>query len=446
MTTLDVKDYKLNENSIRYVICHLLKVTNYQHLNLSSICIDDKNNTVKIQLNSLEIEFLNFQRYSLLDLVEKNIVFDFVPSFDSQYYIPVISSGKRKFSDSNESKITIYPDILSLSFFLLSRFEEQVTTERDAYGRYEYKNSLSRRYQLIDIPLVDEYAMLLKTELARFFKEGKFAPEFKIILSQDIDFVFRFSGFVKSIKSLLGEIYLNRSIKGIGLSVKQFIKTINNPLNDPYYMGMLELLALAKRYNSESRLYFMSHYLEGVSSRQKIINDAIKTAIKEQEVKIGLHPDLGTYNHLERYNRECAKFRNFFGVTVTNNRQHFLQFDVRTTFDILESKGVKLDSSLGYAEREGFRCGTSHNFYPYNFKIDDCYSLLEQPLIVMDGTLKGYRKMNSEEARDRMKLLYNRTKRVNGNFVVLWHNDLPSRARVYTNEVLFAFFESIGSN
>jgi len=48
--------------------------------------------------------------------------------------------------------------------------------------------------------------------------------------------------------------------------------------------------------------------------------------------------------------------------------------------------------------------------------------ILEIPLIVMDGTLRQYRKLTPQEGEERILTLAQRCKNVNGVFTLLWHN------------------------
>ena len=48
--------------------------------------------------------------------------------------------------------------------------------------------------------------------------------------------------------------------------------------------------------------------------------------------------------------------------------------------------------------------------------------VVEHPLLVMDGTVREYRDLTVEEASISMRVLAQRVRAVEGDFVLLWHN------------------------
>ena len=83
---------------------------------------------------------------------------------------------------------------------------------------------------------------------------------------------------------------------------------------------------------------------------------------------------------------------------------------------------MRYDSTLGYADREGFRCGTCMAYPLYDLQQDRPLNVWERPLIVMDGTLQAYRGLTLDQALQSMKQLFGRSMAVGGDFVLLWHN------------------------
>jgi hypothetical protein len=81
-----------------------------------------------------------------------------------------------------------------------------------------------------------------------------------------------------------------------------------------------------------------------------------------------------------------------------------------------------VDSTLGFAEREGFRNGCCHPFLAYDPERREALPLWELPLAVMDGTLQDYRGMDAEAGERRILELYRASAAENGVFVVLFHN------------------------
>jgi hypothetical protein len=110
------------------------------------------------------------------------------------------------------------------------------------------------------------------------------------------------------------------------------------------------------------------------------------------------------------------------GKTNYGGRQHFLRFQVPDTWRHWEQVGLSYDATLGYADHEGFRCGTCHPFRPFDVEQNRELDLWEVPLIVMDGTLHNYRQLTPEQGEARILELAHRCQQVEGTFTLLWHN------------------------
>ena len=84
---------------------------------------------------------------------------------------------------------------------------------------------------------------------------------------------------------------------------------------------------------------------------------------------------------------------------------------------------MKWDSSLSYADKEGFRCGVCYEYSVYNILTRTKLNLKEKPLIVMEGSFQKYQPdITSEDMESNIISLINLVKKYNGEFVFLWHN------------------------
>jgi len=87
-----------------------------------------------------------------------------------------------------------------------------------------------------------------------------------------------------------------------------------------------------------------------------------------QGFEIGFHPGYDTYRNLARPLQEKAIFDEAIGLDRYGGRQHYLRFEVLTTWRHWEAANLAYDSTLGYNRCEGFRCGTCHPFHPFDFE------------------------------------------------------------------------------
>ena len=83
------------------------------------------------------------------------------------------------------------------------------------------------------------------------------------------------------------------------------------------------------------------------------------------------------------------------------------------------------DSTLGYADRPGFRCGICYEFNVFNILTREKLNLKEKPLIVMECSLfeDRYLNLSYDDSYNKVISLMNTVKKYNGEFVLLWHND-----------------------
>jgi len=94
---------------------------------------------------------------------------------------------------------------------------------------------------------------------------------------------------------------------------------------------------------------------------------------------------------------------------------------------ILEPNGIKYDTTLGVADYEGFRCGICCPYRPFDILENRALDIWEVPLIVMEGTLFGYRGLSPGDGLKTVQRMVEAVERYRGVLVVLWHNSSTSR-------------------
>lgn len=90
-----------------------------------------------------------------------------------------------------------------------------------------------------------------------------------------------------------------------------------------------------------------------------------------------------------------------------------------------EQAGMSYVSTLGYADRPGFRCGTCFEYPAFDPVKKQILNLRIRPLIVMECTVIAKRYLGLGEggkALEKFLLLRDRWQKINGNFTLLWHN------------------------
>jgi hypothetical protein len=351
------------------------------------------------------------------------------PSYDNKLDIPIIYSGSREnITQTSEDVLSINADILTITFFLSSRYEETFYANKDKYGRFEYTDSLAFKYNFIDIPIIDEYAMLLRQWIERFVPDLKILKrKSRIIPTHDIDNILRFSSFFKNIKTIIGGDIIARKNPLIAFkSVKQCFAASKSRVNDPLILSILKLIEISWSNGLKSVFYFKGLQKGQRDCSYDVFIPEVKycmDAILNSGMIVGMHGGLDTNNNISRFREQKENLEKVLGEPITANRQHYLMFDVNSSVQIWQDSGILSDSTIGYSNREGFRCGTCHPFFLYDLKYDRKSTILEIPLIVMEATLFDHRKLNIKAAIQKIKTLYERCVAVEGDMVILWHNE-----------------------
>ena len=144
--------------------------------------------------------------------------------------------------------------------------------------------------------------------------------------------------------------------------------------------------------------------------------------IEENGFEIGLHPSFGSFENPDLINKEKRKLEEHISHPLEGGRHHYLRVKTPHTWRNWEETGLKYDNSYTFAEHEGFRCGTCFPYKVFDIEQNKELDFIEIPLIVMDTTLKNYRKLPLEVAKERIFYLARICKSVGGCFSLLWHN------------------------
>ena len=138
--------------------------------------------------------------------------------------------------------------------------------------------------------------------------------------------------------------------------------------------------------------------------------------------EVGIHGTIQSATDQEAMNRTVTNLRKAAPGKVEGIRQHYLKYSLPQTAQIQQKAGLTYDTTLGFAEHEGFRNSYCWPFKLYDFKQDIAVGLWQIPLTMMDVTMFGYRKMDFEKIHLSIQELVGEVQKFNGVFSMLWHN------------------------
>ncbi len=338
--------------------------------------------------------------------------------------------------EESTTDFTLYADIIASSYFMLSRWEELVDDSKDIHQRSTATSSIAYQYHFLDRPIVNEYADLLWTLLCKAgYTEKRKTRTFECVVSHDIDQQYQWPDNLTSIKHLAGDLIKRRDLSLFSKNLKTYIQTTWFKHPDPFDHH-LQLLDLADEHGVRACFNFIvsqsSSFDQGLSPDDPRMLKLIRL-IENRGHEIGFHPGYGSYLDGQNFEQELAVLQNLTQQKIQGGRQHYLRFKTPYTWRLWEQAGMLWESSLGYSDRPGFRCGSC-----YSYTVFDCLDrkklkLKEKPLILMDASLIYYM---TDWSLDEMQKLRAHCQKHEGEWTTIWHNDLVSHPKLAEFESL----------
>lgn len=343
-------------------------------------------------------------------------VADAIPAF----VVPFSSGldhGKPLFSAVDLTHVACSVDLLTSILLTLSRYEEAVSEKRDAHGRFPATASLAAEHGFLERPIVDEYGLAFEQAFS-YLMPGWSAPvrKLRVKLSHDID--------------ELGIPFRIRPVAGHTISRHNPLATLRDLASvlghgEPTYLHCVRTICkLSLERGLDSALYWKSppssDYDSGYSLHESKTQAVIRWA-REQGIEMGAHPGYSTYRSPARLREQIEYIQQAVGKSRIGGRQHYLRWSPATWED-WEECGFAYDSTVGYADRIGFRAGTCIPYKPWLLGQGRAANLLEIPLMVMDATVAAYMGLPEDQQFDRINSIVEKCALVGGVFTLLWHN------------------------
>ena len=331
--------------------------------------------------------------------------------------IPVIY-GDNQFNIKGD-EIICGIDIFASSFFMLTCWEEYVNKTRDLHNMFPATASLAYKYDFLNRPIVNEYVEMFWNMLKYLgCNQKRKEKKYELVLTHDVDNIFKWKNFGLFVRNIAGDIIKRKNASLVVENIRQYFG------KNPYDMFDF-LMDLSEKNGVKSHFFFMSggtsKFDNNYSINQPFVKK-IREKIKSRGHLIGFHPSYNSYNYQKQWEEEYSNLSTEILQKVKIGRQHFLRFEIPTTWQIWEDNNMEWDSTLTYPEKEGFRCGTCYEYSVFNILNRKKLKLKELPLTVMEVTMVGHQNLVPEIMEKRIIKLINNVKNYNGKFVLLWHN------------------------
>lgn len=320
----------------------------------------------------------------------------------------------------NGTGITTNLDLLTSAFFMITGMEEIFNPHpRDKHGRIKFSQH-RWAHLYVDNPLINVYADKLRYWFGEVYPLSvPSSSGFTAVLTHDIDSPFYYGTLRTEASNLFNSIKSGGKYANLR-ELKHYLAFLLGMHRDPH-----DTFAYIQERESNRGIaatYFVMLSKDNAWGLDRRKYSCTLERIQTAGNEIALHPGYASYDDPKLIAREKQSLEVLAGATITGSRNHFLQFKMPDTFRRLSSLGFTYDSTLGFHDREGFRCGICTPYKPYDVHFREEIDIIEVPLVVMDGTLRQNRRQSPGEALGTIENLIRRVSSCAGVITLNWHN------------------------
>ncbi|MCC6224114.1 MAG: polysaccharide deacetylase family protein [Thermoleophilia bacterium] len=333
-------------------------------------------------------------------------------------------------------------DELAEAFFHLARLEELGDAPRDRHGRFPAASSC---LEPLDPPL-ERLRRRLGLEPPRWA-----GARFAVALTHDVDTPWRWTR--AGIRGAAARLRDSARAGRAGPALREARALAAVPLHklrgtDPNWR--FERMLRIERARAVSSTFFVmaghGHPADGaVPAVYERLRPRLVETILAGGGEVGLHGSYTAAADVATLRAERERLEALAGP-LAGQRYHYLRVDPHANLAPLGRLGFRYDTSLGFADRPGFRAGIAHPFRPWDVAAGRPLDLVEIPLAVMDVTLAEERYLGLPAAAAERYLLdlVDWAGLHGGGFSVLWHSDRfdPATSRGW-DRLYFRFIEAV---
>ncbi len=353
--------------------------------------------------------------------------------------IPILFPGpvNSPVFDEENGSVVIRHDLLKSSFYLLSGYQELDPEYLDTMGRFPHELSVQSALNFTHLPLVNYYFEMLSQGIFAFCASKKLPLKQRVLfregctfVTHDVDMVdtYAFPEVIYRIKQATGLAKSPRSRGGsAGVAWHYLLQYLNvfkrkNPHWDFQFIRGTE-----RNHGIRSTFFFLPRDQKHTDAYYEFSEPRMQELfhfLDSDDCELALHGTVRSAGSLEAMRGLIRLIRQFIPQRVFGVRQHRLIYRMESTPVIQEKAGLHYDTSLGFAEHEGFRNSFCLPFRLFDHQENRMLNIWEIPLNVMDVTLFHYRELTGEEAIKRIKHLLKEIRKFNGVCTLLWHNGI----------------------
>jgi len=314
-------------------------------------------------------------------------------------------------------------DIFSAIFYLISRYEEYLPHEKDAYGRYSHTNSLAWREGFLDIPLVNYWLHDLRLALTGKFPDLVFRyPVFKFVPTYDIDIAWSFlhkgwrRNVIRTIRTFLTGEWRELRLRAAVHSGRQ-----PDPFDAYEWLDSLHLYCRVKPYY----FFLVAAQNKGVDKNILPSTQGLQQLVQYHGAgyRLGVHPSWQSGDDPRLLKEEIEWLEVMAAQPITRSRQHYIRFTLPQGYRILLDNGIDQEFSMGYGSINDFRASAAFSYNWYDLEKEATTKLRIFPFCFMDANSYYEQGFNAARAQQELMHYYHHVRKVNGLMVTIWHNN-----------------------
>lgn len=312
-------------------------------------------------------------------------------------------------------------DILSASFWLLSRYEEYLPHVKDAVGRFPVKESLAYKNGFLEVPVVDLWAQrILEALKLRFpdLKPRNRAYRFTSIVNVTTSHAYAHRGPARTLGGMALDLGRLR-FKNVATRISVLLGLKRDP-----YDNFMALVDIHKKFPIRTMFFFQFAKHSAHDKNVSIHNNRFRYLIKSvaDYSVVSLSTSFLSSTDKEVLKEEKKQLGNLINRPINYARLRYNRVNVPATYRNLVDTEFTDDFSMGYTHEVGFRAGTCTPFYFYDINMEVRQPLKVNPFAMHDYALLQYG--SKEEVFEKLDRAYRLVKQVKGDFNLVFSNEL----------------------
>ncbi len=323
------------------------------------------------------------------------------------------------FQTTEQSKIPF--DFLAASFYLLSRYEEYLPHLKDHHGRFPAFDSVAFSHGFLNRPIVDSWAYAFLELLLESFpnlERKKRTYSYRPLIDVSSSHKYKYKGFIRGFFGVFKDLF--------GFKFKQLfnrIVVVFGIKRDPYdNFNFLKLVH--KPYGVRPYIFFLfgkySTFDKNISPYRRSFQHLIKSVA--DDAIVGVELSYESFSSINRMKYEWMNLSSVIHRQIKSVRMRFNRIEIPNTYSDFAELGIRRDYSMGYTHHPGFRAGTCTPFNFYNIHLELMHPVKVYPFAIQDYSL--LKEKSILDCIKRMRELYDAVKEVDGEFRVLFSNEL----------------------